>query len=162
MELKVTKKPQKVPGNYNYYFTSESNILELTLYNPKVIFVKSTFIVLEFTKKESLSLLNKLRSMDIMFKNLVISSSSNSEINWYPMHSEQEETFSIRLHLPQIRNSYKIDYYITEPSTNETVKYAFTLPRVSAKYNKAVVNVKNVWETSGKFGYNIELKSVYV
>jgi hypothetical protein len=154
-ELKVgiLRRSQKMACNHNYYFTPN---IAMHLYNAKVVFIKPTFIVFEFDKSTHLSLLLLMRRLnDKLQMELKINCSELFDKEIYDIVSEKETTFSIRCFLPTIRGKYNI--ICQDPDENGLV---FKLPRLDCIFKEITIEIKNVWQTGDKRGFNIELKSV--
>lgn len=146
-QLKPIRRSQKNVG-YNYFFTQN---LPLTLFNPKIISIKDTYIVLQFEKRDSLELLKMLRNISESLYELIRSNwNMTSTSTYYPIHSEQETTFSIRCSLNRSKCTSVFD--------NEVVN--FSLPRVGVTLKAVTAEIKNIWESGSKLGFNIELKSI--
>lgn len=149
-KLKIIKKTQKISENSNYYFTPS---LGINLYKPKITFIKSNFIVLEFDKYEFYNLLKLLQNINDKLQNKLKNEYSelfNQDI--YNIISEQENTFTLRCHLPNKNGKYFI-------KCNEST-IGFKLPKVNSYLDSALVEIRNVWCYDSKYGFNIELKSI--
>lgn len=152
LKIKILKKTQKISSNHNYYFSPN---MAMNLYNPKVIFINPKFIVFEFDKRTHLNLLLLIRRLDNMLQNQLkkqFSELFDKEI--YNIVSETDTHFTLRCFLPTVRNKYNI---ICKGDVDNMV---FKLPRLDCVFKDIMIEIKNVWQTGDKRGYNIELKSV--
>ncbi len=151
-ELSIIRKPQKEAGNYNYYFTPNMTV---KLYNAKVIVSDPKFLVLQFTKSSSLNLLIMLRSINASLTSYLRRCYVIDEDKMlYPCFSEQEDTFTIRCYLPHIRNKY----FIT--TEFDGVESKFVLPRPNNILSCVTVEYRNIWESTDKLGFNMEVKVI--
>lgn len=151
-ELKILKKKQQKPENSNYYFNPS---LALNLWKSKVMFRNPKFIVLEFSKVEHINLLILLRDINIKLQNLL--KKQNSELynkNIYNIMSETDDKFTIRCYLPNYKGKYLVKYFIN--NTEEV----FRLPNINTVIDNCLIEIRNVWKTGDKCGFNIELKSI--
>ena len=152
LNITILKRSQKVALNHNYYFSPN---MALYLYNPKVTFINPKFIVFEFDKRTHLNLLLLIKRLDDTLQNQLkkkFSELFDKEI--YNIVSETETHFTLRCFLPTVRNKYNI---ICKGDVDNMV---FKLPRLDCIFKDIMVEIKNVWQTGNKIGYNIELKSV--
>ena len=151
-ELKILKKRQKVAENVNYYFNPN---LSIEMNDAKVIITNPKYIVLEFDNVKHHGLLTLLRNTSeklTMYLRNKDSDLFNHSI--YSIHSELENTFTIRCHLPNYKGKYAIQSSMSGQST------MFNVPRISCIINNAVIEIRNVWGQGDKYGFNVELKSV--
>jgi len=152
--VSIIKKNQKGVDSYNYYFTPN---LGLELYNVVVIATNPKYLVFRFDKRTHLSLLMMLKSINEQLKDYLSRSYIiDTEHTFYDISSEQPETFTLRCSLPQTRGRYGINCLFE----NQNVR--FNLPRNGAMYSKVTLEIRNVWETNKKLGYNLELKYVEI
>jgi len=151
-QLKVLKKRQQNSDNFNYYFSPS---IGLNLWRSKVMIVNPKFIVFEFNKIEHMNLLILLRDIDNKLQRLV--KSKNSELfntSIYKLMSEiDNDKFTIRCYLPNFKGKHLIKCYV---DNNEEI---FKLPRVNTIIDNCVIEIRNIWKTNDKSGFNIELKS---
>lgn len=151
-QLKVLKKRQQNSDNFNYYFSPS---IGLNLWRSKVMIVNPKFIVFEFNKIEHMNLLILLRDIDNKLQRLV--KSKNSELfnaSIYKLMSEiDNDKFTIRCYLPNFKGKHLIKRYV---DNNEEI---FKLPRVNTTIDNCVIEIRNIWKTNDKSGFNIELKS---
>lgn len=151
--LKLIKKKQKNVNNYNYYLTPN---LSIKLYNPKVLFVTNSYIVFEYKKHDILNLFNLLKhANEMIYKELSLFTRLDIK-NVYNLYSIVDESLTIRCSLPQKNKKYlieSIDMY-----TNE--KKQFNIPKKGICVNEVILDIRNVWETDDKIGFNLELKSI--
>jgi hypothetical protein len=152
LSITILKRSQKITHNHNYYFSPN---MAMYLYNPKVIFTNPKFIVFEFDKRTHLNLLLLIRRLDdILQKQLKKNYSELFDKEIYNIVSETETHFTLRCFLPTVRNKYNI---ICKGDTDNMI---FKLPRLNCVFKDIMIEIKNVWQTGDKRGYNIELKSV--
>lgn len=151
--LKIVKKSQKTDGS-NYYFTPS---LSLQLYNARVRFITSKFVVFEFDRIKHASLLGLLKSVNnsLLFElRRRYSELYNKDV--YNMYSETDDKFTIRCFLPNSSGKYHI-----QVNSNQNERLTFHLPRVDACYDIATVEIRNVWVNGERRGFNLELKAVH-
>lgn len=145
-KLGISQKEQ--PQGYNYYFTPP---LRLTLYSPKVVVSTSSYIVLQYDKYEKEKLFNMLRSISSQLKaHLKRCFPIRSEINVYDMFMEQSMTFTIRCSLPHVGKKYFI----------ETTTPPFRVPRSNEHLHCVGIDIRNMWESNNRIGFNLELKHI--
>lgn len=164
-ELKVITKRQPKTNNYNYYLTPNIGVC---LYNPKIIVVDPKYLVLQFNKSENINLLNLLRyTSESIFKYVKKSNYIVQTTKFYHIESEQETTFSIRCHLPHVKNKYFIKVELSSGVShkgsqnfggNEESK--FWLPPKNSSYDSVILEIRNMWLNNEKVGFNLELKSI--
>jgi|UniRef100_A0A6C0ALS1 hypothetical protein len=151
-QLKIVKKRQQHSDNFNYYFSPS---IGLNLWKPKVMIINPKFIVLEFNKIEHMSLLILLRDINKKLQKLV--KNKNSELfntDIYNIMSEiDNDKFTIRCYLPNFKGKHLIKCYVDK---NEEM---FKLPRVNTVIDNCIIEIRNIWKTNDKSGFNIELKS---
>lgn len=152
-QLNIVKKRQRNVDNFNYYFSPS---IGLNLWKPKVMIINPKFIVFEFNKVEHMNLLILLRDIDKKLQKLV--KNKNSELfntDIYNLMSEIEnDKFTIRCYLPNFKGKHLIKCYI---NNNEEI---FKLPRVNTIIDNCIIEIRNIWRTDNKSGFNIELKSI--
>lgn len=148
--LKIIKKSQKISNNSNYYFTPSIGI---KLYNPKIMYSNLKSVVFEFDKYEFLNLLQLLRSInDKLQYKLKHDYSELFDKEIYNIMSERDDKFTIRCYLPHKNGKYFI-------KSNES-SFGFKLPKSNCVLDEALIEIRNVWCNDGKYGFNLELKSV--
>jgi len=148
--LKIIKKSQKISENSNYYFTPS---LGINLYKPKIMFINPKFVVFEFDKYEFYNLFKLLQNINDKLQNKLKNDYSelfNKDI--YNIISEQENTFTLRCHLPNKNGKYFIKF-------NEST-IGFKLPKQNCILDHALIEIRNVWCKDSKYGFNLELKSI--
>jgi hypothetical protein len=152
-QLSVLCKPQKSSG-YNYYFVPN---LALNVYNSKILISTPKYIVLEWDKFKCSSLLSMLRSFSQKLRNYVKRSYFVSDdLTVYDIHCEQELTFTIRCYLPQTRGKYHIE------SWYDGQLDSFKLPKKNLSLSCVNLEIRNIWISNDKMGYNIEVKSITI
>ena len=152
--FKILKKNQKVLGNCNYYFAPNMGV---RVYNPKIKFVDKKFLVFEFTKVDSLSLLLLLRHInDVLLNELRSKFSETFDKTIYNFFSEDELSFTLRCYLPSNNGKYFVQVEDSETGS----KIPFKLPRVNTTYNESMMEIRNVWKKNETYGFNLELKYI--
>ena len=103
-----------------------------------------------------MSLLILLRDINKKLQKLV--KNKNSELfntDIYNIMSEiDNDKFTIRCYLPNFKGKHLIKYYVDK---NEEM---FKLPRVNTVIDNCIIEIRNIWKTNDKSGFNIELKSI--
>lgn len=152
--ISIIKKSQKTSDYYNYFITPT---LTIRLFNPMIIVSNPKYFVLSFEKSNNLVLLSMLKNIHekLMFfikSNYYIRDGNKLK---HPIHVESEEYFTIRCSLPHFNNKYfiKCDF-----EDEKNVK--FTLPRQKIKVKSIHLDIRNIWETNNKIGYNLEVKYI--
>jgi hypothetical protein len=151
--LTVIEKKQKNGGDYNYYITPN---LAFRLYRGKVIVSDTKYIVLQFDKYTNLNLLHLLRTTTSCISNYLKSCIDINTDLIYPLCSEQDNTFTIRMSLPHVRQKY----FIEAKSLEENEVIPFRKPFVGTILTEAQAEIRNLWQNKGRIGFNIELKHV--
>lgn len=150
--INILKKNQKDSNNSNYYFNPS---MGLNLWRSKVIFTNPKFIVLQFKIVDNINLLTLLRNIDTRLQRLLKSKYSELfNVDIYSIMSERDDIFTIRCHLP----NYKGKYFIKNETDNGDS--VFKLPLLNATIDHCMIEIRNVWQTDKKYGFNVELKSV--
>lgn len=147
----LRKEQQKGSLNYNYFIKPA---LGIKLYNPKVFISTQTYVVFQFDRHHNLPLLLMCRSIDKTIQH-VIHRNFNTHIpeaNRHSFFSEQQDTFTIRCNVPKTKAGVHCEW--------EGGIIPFKYPRVGTTYEEATIQLKNVWESSGRLGYNVELCSL--
>lgn len=151
--LKFIKRKQKNMDSYNYYITPN---LSIELFNPKVMIVTPKYIVFEYKKHEILNLFSLLQYTNNTILNIIKMYTRTDLKTTYNLYSEVDDNITIRCSLPQKNNKYlidNIDMYTLEKRT-------FFLPKRDICINRVIIDIRNLWETNDKIGYNLELKSI--
>lgn len=148
--LGILRKAQKQKNAYNYYFTPN---LSINLYNANVIVSNEKYIVLQFNKSNSLNLLGMLRNVSVLLYEAIKDCYVLEATNTYNLVSEQDETFTLRVHLPRSTNKYNITY-------EDDKLMPFKVPKKGATLGCATIELRNLWEKDNVSGFNLELKSV--
>jgi len=145
-EIKLMRKRQpNKDDSYNYYILPK---LTFGLYGAKVIVVDPKYVVLQFEKISAINLLALFRQVSTYFTNKI--SVSNKRVHGFFV--EQENTFTIRCSLP----GYKGKYFINSGEE------PFKIPKKNANLNYVEVDIRNIWETDAKVGFNLELKQIKI
>lgn len=148
--LKIMKRAQKSNDSFNYFISPK---LVLHLYKAKVVYCNSSYIVLGYSKFESLSLLTLLRHSSQVLKNKIEDSFIIPKSKeFFGIAQETEETFRVRCSLSN-KNITLIDSY-----TNRQIP--FRLPKANSILDVVKIQIKNVWETPEKVGFNVELYEI--
>ena len=154
-QLKIVKKRQQNVDNFNYYFSPS---IGLNLWRSKVMIVNPKFIVFEFNKIEHMNLLILLRDINNKLQKLV--KKQNSELfntDIYNIMSEiDDDKFTIRCYLPNVRGKHLIKCYI------DNKEETFKLPRLNTIIDNCIIEIRNIWCINNKSGFNIELKSTSI
>jgi hypothetical protein len=153
--LKVLKKTQKNVNNANYYFNPNMGV---QLYGGRVKFVDKKFLVLEFDKTQSHSLYVLLKHIDTVLQSTVKSKFSELfDKPIYSLYSENDTSFCLRCFLPNNNGRYFV--HVDETGGD---KSKFSLPRVGCIYDMCMVEIRNIWTSGDKRGFNLELKYVKI
>jgi hypothetical protein len=152
--LKIMKRTQKASDSYNYYLAPK---LILHLYQAKVVFVNTSYIVFQYSKFESLGLLTLLRhSGEVLKKKIEYNYDLPSSKQFFGIAQETEETFRVRCSLPKKNDSF--DIKVIDNHTNQPIP--FRLPKAKSVLHSVSIQIKNVWETHEKVGFNLEVVEV--
>lgn len=151
--LKFQKKAQKIVTNTSYYIFPK---LKIKLFSPQVIFVDKKYLVLSFNKEKNASLLNLLKTLnETVYSELENQIVLNKNKQNYSIVGENEMYFTLRCSLPHFKNKYFITCNF---EGQENVP--FTFPRKNVFLKCIYLDVRNIWETSEKRGYNLEIKFI--
>jgi len=149
--LKIARRRQKKEGdNYNYFVSPK---LMLEFHNGIVSYAAPTYIVIQYQKVTHIGLLSFLRYVSECFKRLVKPYVVN-EKTIYNLYLEKEDTFSVRCHLP--RNGKGYTFKVVDSCTKKEIEY--TVPNKNVTIDYALVDIKNLWESSEKIGFNLEVR----
>lgn len=148
-ELAFFKTNQKNSNNINYFFTPT---ISINLYKCKVIYRTNKNITIQFDKILNKSLYLMLSSMHNQLSAFVNINTDNKK--FYPIVYETDTKFSIQCYLP-----HKIDKYFIS-CTFDKEECAFTLPNINSYLDMVNIEIRNIWETKDKIGYNIEIKKI--
>ncbi len=151
--ITIIQKRQKNTGDYNFYITPN---LSLQLYGGKVIITDPKFLVVQFEKSTHITLLSLLRTTSECITDYLKSCIELDIENVYPLFSEQDNTFTIRVYLPHVRNKY----FIETKSANENEIIQFTRPRIGTVLKELRVDIRNLWQNKQRLGFNLELKYI--
>lgn len=152
--LTLFKKNQKNSNNINYFF---SNSISINLYKCNVSYRDAKHITLQFDKIINSSLFNMLSNFHEILSELLIKKFGiNENKKFYPIIYETENSskFSIQCYLPQNYNKYFIE------CTFDNNECSFKLPHKNSELNFVNVEIRNIWESNNKLGYNIEIKKI--
>jgi hypothetical protein len=151
--ITIIKKRQKDSSdskpNFNYFITPN---LRINLFNAKLLVSNPKFIVLQFDRYRDLSLLSLLKTVNTRIIDYLNRCYPVDCPNIYSLYSEQENTFTLRCYLPQVRSKYLISYEVD----GEDCKYV--TPRQSSIIDCVGIEIRNIWESGGKMGFNLEVK----
>lgn len=153
--ITIIEKKQRNSGDYNYYITPN---LAIQLYRGKVIVSDPKYIVLQFDKYTSIGLLQMLRTTTSCISEYLKSCIDINNDLIYPLCSEQENTFTIRICLPHVGKKYFIETKLI--GENEIIP--FRRPSVGTILTEARIEVRNLWQNKGRIGFNNELKNVWL
>uniref|UniRef100_A0A6C0E4G1 Uncharacterized protein n=1 Tax=viral metagenome TaxID=1070528 RepID=A0A6C0E4G1_9ZZZZ len=152
-QLKVARRKQRNnDDSYNYFISPK---LMLEFHNGRVIYAAPTYIVIEYQKLTHIGLLCFLRYVSECFTRLVKPYVSNDK-KIYNIYLEKEDTFSIRCHLPKKGSGYT--FKVVDSQTKKEISYSTPNKNVIIDY--ALVDIKNLWESSEKIGFNLEVRQL--
>lgn len=159
-EIKIIKKEQTGSMVGLNYFISPK--LSIKLYKPKVIFVNPKTITFEMSKINT-GLLGLLRRCDQIITDKIKTQDHEDSLDLdkkikYGIFYENESnnTICLRCYLPAFKTKYLIKYI------EEREEVPFKLPRSNSVIDEVIIDIKNVWVSGNKIGYNLELKIVNV
>lgn len=158
-EIKIIKKEQtgSIVG-LNYFISPK---LSIKLYKPKVLFVNSKTIIFEMSKINT-GLLGLLRRCDQIITDKIKTQNDefldlDKKIKYGIFYeNELNNTICLRCYLPAFKTKYLIKYI------EERQEIPFKLPRSSSIIDEVIIDIKNVWVSGNKIGYNLELKIINV
>ena len=145
--ITISSKFQKDGVSLNYFFSPQ---LCITIYKPRFRIVQNKYVVIEFSKDKHKSLLYMFKGINNYLKGLI-----PNTFLCYDFFSEQEDSFTIRLSLPQTKYKNAI---ISENKSGEQI--SFQLPVVNSEPSLITILFKNIWQINSKGGFNIELKHI--
>lgn len=153
----ILKKRQLNGDDYNYFFTPG---IKMTLYSPKVFYVDEKYIVFEFDRKNAnlYGMFKKKNEHILSVLRYQCTELIDKEI--YNFYTEKENTFVVRVYLPRIK-SRQMSYNIKAFNENH-LEVAFYKPNKNVIYKSIDVEIKNLWQKKDTYGFNIELKSVFL
>jgi hypothetical protein len=152
-DLTFQKKSQKIASNTNYYISPN---LKIKLFNPQVIFIDRKYLVLSFNKEKYASLLNLLKTTNnniysALEEKFVLDKNKTA----YSIVSESESYFTLRCSLPHFKNKYFIKCKFEDEQD-----VPFTFPKKNIFLKCIYVDIRSIWETSEKRGFNLEIKFI--
>lgn len=147
--LSIIKKSQKAQSAYNYYFNPS---IQFEVYNSKVIICNSNYMVFEFDKYKHSSLYKMLQSINQQLYNYLKNSYTFNAETIYNIFSETDNTFTLRCYLPHVGRKYLIQCMFY----NQDVP--FKLPNPNYIFESITIDIKNIWESNNRIGFNLELK----
>lgn len=149
--ITIIKKNQKTRSNYNYFISPN---LSIPLYNSKVLISTQDYIVLEFDKINNFNLYLMLKTIDKYIINYLKECFTIDEkITIYSLYSDTETHFTIRCSLPNYNYKYSIKYY-----NSENNQIPFKLPKKDSIIPKLSFDIRNLWHSNNRIGYNLQLK----
>lgn len=152
-EITIIRKTQKTSGNYNYFLSPN---LSIDLYGGKAMIITSDYIVLEFSKVEKPALYYMLKTVDKYILNYLKECFSISDKNTiYSLYSETDLLFTLRISLPHYKYKYSIKCF--DHSDNQI---PFRLPNTGAILTECVLDIRNLWNSNNRIGYNLQLKKM--
>ena len=152
----VNNNNDTILANENYFLSPS---FEIKLYNPKIIEINQKYIVFKYCDNDEERLKNISDSIINSFKNSILLS-SDTIIN--PLCTQY-----IRCTLPIPWSPYKKSHY----------RYLFDTYKGNTKYNihsdniktllnynlnKIIIDVKNIWKSDNKYGFNCIIKDIYI
>jgi hypothetical protein len=149
-KLNVVRKTQKL-GGYNYFITPNMGI---KLHHGKVIESNSNYIVLQFDKRNALTLMMMMKSINSKLLDYIEGSYALGTVVKYEMFQDKEDTFSVRCFLPHYKNKYHIETYLKGD------KIPWVIPRKNSVLEQVYVDIRNLWHKNEKLGYNLEVKVI--
>jgi hypothetical protein len=157
--IKIVKRHQKDKNNASNIFVTP--IMGIKVYKPFILYVTSTYVVLQFNKSECLSLFTMLRSINHTLKTLVDPYIGDGRLNFYDMYQEKEDfTFTLRCTLPTVNVGGKLVYNVKSFDEQTRKEVPFTLPRSKVGIEYATISIKNLWQTGEKAGFNLSLNEI--
>lgn len=141
--------------NENYFLSPP---VFIRLKNPKIIDITQKYIIFKYNESEEEALKELSNSILNHFKNELLVDDST--------HLNPLCTFTIRCTLPIPWSPYKKKYfkYSVDFYKNEQ-PYAITSDNINnlknEKVEKVVIEVKNIWKSDNKYGFNCLLKDMY-
>lgn len=152
-EISIIRKSQKNLGDYNYFVSPN---LTINLYGAKVIIVTRDYIVLQFSKIEKITLLSMLRTIDnYIIKYLKECFFIQPTTTIYSLFSETDTHFTLRISLPHYKYKYSIKCY-----NDDNNQIPFTLPYVQSILSESFIDIRNLWSSNNRIGYNLQLKKI--
>ena len=158
-ELKVFKCSKS--GNFKNYFFSPN--VSIKLYNPKVTWIDGNSISFSFQKYATIEN-NKIVSTDNINLLNLLKKINEALITTYTQYKENygHESLDTTPCLFYEKNDY---FYVKCSLPNRNGKYhitsetPFVKPTLNTTYTSATVDIRNIWETTNKVGFKLELKS---
>jgi hypothetical protein len=141
-----------VRGTTNYYFSPN---MGLKLFKAQVYEATPKHIVFKYDIVNSSSLHSLLSYVNSTFKASVEPQIQKGK-PFYDLFNFNGKHIYIRCHLP---SKYGQIFVSSFSDDNEI---PFKLPRPGAIFEEVLFDIRNVWETKEKAGFNLELKSVRV
>lgn len=145
IHLQRKKQPNTI-ASYNYYVTPK---IGFGLHYPKVIEATPKYIVIQFDKVNCINLLALFRKVNTHLLNMC---GIDSSIKVYDFFSEQESAFTLRCSLPGYKGNYFID--------SDDASNPFKVPRKNSTLIYVEIDIRNIWQTEAKAGFNLELKKI--
>jgi len=143
-------------ANENYFLSPS---FQIKLYNPKIIEINQKYIVFKYCDNDKERLKNISDSIINLFKNSILLS-SDTIIN--PLCTQY-----IRCTLPIPWSPYKKSHYRYLFDTYKgNVKYSIHSDNIKTllnyNINKVIIDIKNIWKSDNKYGFNCIIKEIYV
>jgi hypothetical protein len=152
-EITIIRKSQKTTSDFNYFLSPN---LTVNLYGGRVMIITKDYIVLEFSKLEKEGLYIMLKTIDKYIINYLKECFSISEKNTiYSLYSETDAYFTLRISLPNYKYKYSIKCY--DKNDNQI---PFKLPIVNEIIKESILDIRNLWNSNNRIGYNLQLKIV--
>lgn len=149
--LNVVRKTQKNSANDVNFFFSPS--IGLELYNPQVSFVDLKTVVLTFCKGKDINLLIMLRYIN---KTLLSFLNPSEHQKVYDIFTESDSTFSLRCYLPSFKGKYSIKFY------EDADEKRFKFPRLNSTLPYVLLDIKNIWCSNNRYGYNLVVTEIRI
>lgn len=147
--LKIVRKIQKNNARDVNFFFSPS--IGLELFNPQVSFVDSKTVVLTFCKSKDINLLIMLRYINKTLSSFLTPSDDQKV---YDMFTETDTTFSLRCYLPSFKGKYCTKYY------EDAEEKRFKFPRLNSTLPFVLLDIKNIWCSNNRYGYNLVVTEI--
>jgi len=152
----VNNNNDTILANENYFLSPS---FQIKLYNPKIIEINQKYIVFKYCDNDEERLKNISDSIIKSFKNFMLLS---SDIIINPLCTQYIRcTLSIpwspykKSHYKYLCDTYKGNVKYTIHSDNIKTLLNYDL-------NKVIIDVKNIWKSDNKYGFNCVIKDIYM
>lgn len=152
MNITLNTKFMRNDNGKNYFF---SPTISLKLFNAKVSWIDTSKknLSFSFNKYENLTLLNMLKNINTKLTD-IYNNKSDEPVVISPFFYEKDELFYIRVYLPSLKGNFHIESIFNGEKEN------FNIPRLNCVYNNVIIDIRNIWESNVRSGFNLELKIV--